>query len=120
MNYTDENRGEFQYTGRARQLIRFSDMRYGNITPTDIDGYFERHGELFVFFEVKKRGEELPFGQSMALTRLVDNLWRNGKKAVLFVSVHDVNDCQQDIAAARTQVTDIYFEGRWRKASGTL
>ena len=120
MNYTYENRGHFQYIDRAKQKVEFAGIRYDNITPTDIDGYFERHGETFVFFEVKKRGQELPNGQRLALTRLVDNLRRNGKKAVLFVSVHDVEDCQKSIAAARTEVTEIYFDGKWRKGRGTL
>lgn len=118
MNYTEENRGHFQNIHRAKQVIEFSDLRYGNITPTDIDGFFERHNEVFVFFELKKRGAELPSGQKLALTRLVDNLRETGKKAVLFVAVHDVDDCDETVIAADAEVQGIYFNGAWHKAHG--
>ena len=118
MDYTDENRGHFQNIRRAKQVIEFADIKYGNITPTDIDGFFERHNEAFVFFELKKRGAELPSGQKLALTRLVDNLRGAGKKSVLFVAAHDVGDCDKSVVAAEAEVTDIYFNGAWYREHG--
>lgn len=118
MNYTDENRGHFQNIHRAKQVIEFSDLQYGNITPTDIDGFFERHDKTFVFFELKKRGAELPSGQKLALTRLVDNLRRCGKKSVLFVAVHDVDNCDENVVAAKAEVTDIYYDWKWHRMRG--
>ena len=38
MEYTNENRGYFQHPERAKQNICFEGIKYGNITPTDIDG----------------------------------------------------------------------------------
>lgn len=50
MNYTNENRGKIQNEEFARRIIDFSGMRYGNITPTDIDGVIEYHDTRVVFF----------------------------------------------------------------------
>ena len=118
MNYTDENRGHFQSIRRAKQVVEFADLKYGNVTPTDIDGFFEKHNNAFVFFELKKRGADLPTGQRLALTRLVDNLREAGKKSVLFVAAHDVEDCDENIVAADAEVTEIYFNGAWHKERG--
>ena len=118
MNYTDENRGHFQSIRRAKQVVEFADLKYGNVTPTDIDGFFEKHNNAFVFFELKKRGADLPTGQKLALTRLVDNLREAGKKSVLFVAAHDVEDCDENIVAADAEVTEIYFNGAWHKEQG--
>lgn len=35
MNYTDDNRGAIQFRERRKQIIDFSGLRVGNITPTD-------------------------------------------------------------------------------------
>ena len=119
MEYTNENRGYIQNKERAKQLIEFTGMKYGNATPTDIDGFIERYNEAFVFFEIKHRCvNEVPTGQRMALTRLVDNLAIAGKKAVLFVAKHDIEDAGEDVIAADTEVTDIYYNGIWHKYAG--
>lgn len=113
MNYTDENRGTIQHRERARQIIDFSGIRYGNITPTDIDGFFEYHNRVFVFCEMKLTGAQLPDGQRMAIERLVDNLDYAGKHVVAFVCDHDVEETAQDVVAAETIVRTIYYHGRW-------
>ena len=51
-----------QNRSRARQIIDFSGIKYGNITPTDIDGGFEKQNEVFVFFEMKYGDAEMPTG----------------------------------------------------------
>jgi hypothetical protein len=62
MNYDSLNRGKIQYRERARQIIDFSGIRYDNITPTDIDGFFEKADKAFVFYEYKLEGCEMPHG----------------------------------------------------------
>ena len=38
-------RGATTYKERAKQGRDFTGLRYGNITPTDIDGLIEYHGK---------------------------------------------------------------------------
>lgn len=113
MEYTAENRGKPQYVDRMKQVISFEGMNVlGNITPTDIDGYFEIHGEIFVFFEMKLEGCCLPEGQRLALTRNVDYLQSAGREAVLFVCTHNVIDKTQPVMAKDAKVQKIYYKGK--------
>lgn len=112
MIYTEENRGKIQFRGRARQIIDFSGMRFGNITPTDIDGFFERRDEIFIFYEFKYGGVSMPQGQELALKRTIDAIAASGRKAALFVCSHDVDDVEKDIDAANAKVRWYYYDGR--------
>ena len=118
MIYTNENRGIIQNRERARQIIDFSGIRYGNITPTDMDGRFEKQNEAFVFFEMKYGDAEMPRGQKIAFERLVDNLTNAGKKAVLFLCRHYVEDANKDVNALETTVDSIYWNGEWHRSKG--
>ena len=115
MNYNDENRGEIQFRKRAKQIIDFKDIRYGKITPTDIDGFFEHADKMFVFYEFKLDDAEVPAGQKLALERIVDGLSSAGKEAVLFLCRHNIKDTEKDIKAADTLVDKIYYNGKWHK-----
>lgn len=110
MNYTDENRGIIQNRERARQINDFRNLRMKrNITPTDIDGYFEYDDKAFIFYELK-HGEARPsHGQSLAFTRIVDAINETGKDAVLFLCSHDVDDPEQDVDAAESKVVGCYL-----------
>lgn len=103
---------------RARQIIDFSGLRYGNITPTDIDGCIEYQDKGVAFIEIKHRDATMSKGQELALTRLVDNNSTAGKRAVLFVCEHDVDNCEMDITASRTIVRDIYCNTKWVDGEG--
>lgn len=119
MTYTEENRGKPQYPNTMKQLIRFDELRFeGGITPTDVDGFFEIHGETFVFFEVKRDGAILPKGQSLALTRLVDYLQMAGRDAVLFICTHNVTDTSQQIMAKDLTVQKVYYKGQMVQCGG--
>lgn len=114
MNCSEDNRGKFQREDRARQLVRFDGLRYGTITPTDVDMFIEYNGKAFVLAELKHRDAPMPRGQELALTRTVDALSEKAE-AVLFVCEHEVDDTSQDIVAADTLVRDVYYHGRWRR-----
>ena len=118
MIYTDENRGKIQNRGRARQQIQFDGMRFGNITPTDIDGMFEYHDKAFVFYEVKHADAQMPYGQQIALERIADAIQSGGKEATVFLCRHYVNDTEQGIRLEDTIVTDFYYAGRWYHSQG--
>jgi hypothetical protein len=113
MLYDDENRGKIQLRNRARQIVDFSGLRYDNITPTDIDGHIEYHDEAMIFIELKHRNAIIPYGQKLALERNVNNNRAAGKKAVLFICEHYVDDWKCDIIAANSIVREFYYEGKW-------
>lgn len=120
MNYTDENRGKFQCLERAKQLISFEGLQYGHGSPTDVDGLLEFDNKVFVFFELKHRNAVMPQGQKLALERIINNLDLAGKKSVLFVASHSVDNPEQKVFAADSRVTGVYFKGRWHSGGGTL
>ena len=118
MKYTEKGRGKIQNRERARQIIDFSGIRYGNITPTDLDGFFEKENRIFIFYEYKLPRAEMPEGQRLALMRLVDGLSTAGKSAVLFLCRHEEYDTNKDIDGEKARVEQIYWNNRWYKGSG--
>ena len=118
MKYTNENRGKIHRRARGQQIIDFSKIRYGNVTPTDIDGFIEKSNEAFVFYELKYADNEMPYGQETALRRLVDLARAAGKKSVLFLCRHDVSNPEDDIDASKAIVDRIYFNSEWHRGNG--
>ena len=112
MEYTEENRGKVQAPKRAHQFISFEGMKYGTISPTDVDALIEHNGN-FILYEYKLAGKDLPFGQKLALTRLVDGLSKTSRHAVLFVCEHNEQDPEKDINGASAIVRSVYWKGRW-------
>ena len=118
MMYSGDNRGKIQFRERARQINDFSGLRYGNITPTDIDGVIEYRDMALIFFEVKHRDKEMPYGQKLALERLADNNQRAGKPSTVLVCRHKNDDPGEDVNVANTIVSDFYYSGIWYKGGG--
>ena len=54
--------GRIQNPDRAVQFKDYSKLRYRNITPGDIDGFFEIRGDVFVLLEYKGTGVDLSHG----------------------------------------------------------
>lgn len=114
----DNIRGAVHFPERNLQHTDWSGVRYGCITPTDIDGLIEYHNEVFIFYEIKTNGVKLPEGQKRALVNIVDALKSAGKVAVLFKCEHNT-DVHEQIDAANTIVTGIYLgNGSWRLGCG--
>ena len=114
MLYNDENRGIIQNRERARQIIDFSSLRYGNITPTDIDGLIEYHNKAYIFYEYKYQNAELPKGQKIALERIANDLSKT-KETIILICEHTENNCNNDIIAAKAIIRAIYYKGKWGK-----
>lgn len=102
-------RGKIQNRERARQIIDFSGLRFGNITPTDIDGMIEYQDKAFVYYEFKLQGANMPRGQELALERTVDSHIAAMKQAIAILVEHDVSDCERDIQAAKCLVSRFYL-----------
>lgn len=102
---------------RMKQLIEFKGLDLdGGIYPTDIDGLIEYHDTEYIILEVKHKKAKVPWGQRLALQRMVDDFTKVGKKAVAIVCEHDVDDTNKPVVAAVCNVRELYYggEGRWR------
>lgn len=103
---------------KARQLADFSGLAFGNIYPTDVDGYIEYKNIACILYELKYRDAEMPRGQQVALERMVDNARTAGKDAVLFLCSHDA-PVGEAIDVADSKVKQIYYCGKWHPTDGT-
>lgn len=104
-------RGAIYNRQRASQLIDFSGLRFGNITPTDIDGLIDFGNRAFVLLEYKRGDNEMPYGQRLALQRVAD---RKDKPTFVLVGQHE--NATGDIDGAAAILTEFYYRGQWRKA----
>lgn len=102
---------------KARQFADYSGLAFGNIYPTDVDGYIEYKNIACVLYELKYRDATMPKGQQIALERMVDNARTAGKDAVLFLCSHDAPE-EDAIDVANAVVKQIYYCGKWHHADG--
>lgn len=107
-------RGEFQNRQRAEQTILFSGMRWGTITPTDIDFCIEYQNKLWVIAEIKMVGKAIPYGQKLALERLTADLEKTGKPVLCAIAEHNT-PISKGIIAKTTNVREYLWESKWRK-----
>ena len=107
-------RGEIQHRERARQLRDFSGLRWHNITPTDIDGFVEFRDRLFVFFEAKLKGKDVPQGQRKALERLCDIVSETGRLSAALILEHETMPVE-DIDFASCPVCEYRYNGKWNE-----
>lgn len=115
MNYEQSNRGVIQYRERRCQIVDYSGLKYGNITPTDIDGVIEYRDKAYAFIELKHGKAEMPGGQERAMKNLVDNLASQGKLAAAFLCEHYVHNPQEDVDATKAIVRKVYYNGNWQE-----
>lgn len=108
-----KTRGIISNRDRARQIRNYKGLRYGNITPTDIDGLIEYKNKGYIIIELKYEAAELPLGQQLALERLTDDLERSGKSTICIVASHQEIDCNKDIDVANTFVSNYRLKGNW-------
>lgn len=80
------NRGVIRCRDHSTQVIDYSGLRYGKITPTNIDGGVDFGGKAFVYLEYKYGDAPLPRGQELHLERLIANL---RVPALAIVATHD-------------------------------
>lgn len=114
MEYKDEERGTILHRDRAKQLITFNNIHLDRkITPTDIDGLIEYDNRAYILMEFKYRDAKVPYGQKLAMVRMVDDFTARGKIAALLICEHDVDDPEQDVDAAKATVRKIYYNGQW-------
>ena len=97
---------------RVQQIRSFAGMRFGAISPTDIDGFFEIRDHVFVFIETKYGDSPLTTGQRKAFERLTDAI-EPPRWALFVVARHD-QQLPHDIDVASCAVTRYRWKAQWR------
>ena len=96
----------------------FSGLRWGNVTPTDIDCMIEFGNRLFVFVELKHEASTMPYGQQLALTRLCDAIERS-VPCYIIAGSHSEGPHER-INVAEASVTRVYHAGRWHSPKAPI
>lgn len=104
-------RGKAYNIARYQQVRDYSGLRFEKITPTDIDGLMDFRDSAWVIIELKQSGNEMPYGQRLALERLTDNL-STIKPSICFIADHDTS-ADQEIEAAAAVVVMFRYNKRW-------
>ena len=113
-------RGVINNIARRQQINDFSGLILGRITPTDIDGVIEYKDKAYIFFEVKYKDTVLPYGQKLALQRLSDDVNKAGKKSIILIAQHDVQNTNDSIDVALCKVRNYYFKNKWLVPKSTI
>lgn len=93
----------------AKQLIDFQGLGLdGGIYPTDIDAIIEYHDSEYILLEVKFERSKVPYGQRLAIQRMVDDFTKVGKRAIAIVAEHGASDPDTPVIAAYCTVREIY------------
>lgn len=96
---------------QAVQVRDFTGMRWGSITPMDLDGLIHFSGKVFIFIELKYDRAPLLKGQRIALEVLTDVISSTGKPSMSLVASHQVHE--GDIVVADCMVTEYRFKRQW-------
>lgn len=112
MKYTDENRGLIQDRKNFSRVRDFSGLKYGKITPTDIDAVIDFGNQATVIIETKFRDTVMPLGQRIALERLTDQFDDAGRKGLTIIASYD--NQEGDIDFARAIVSEYRCAHRWK------
>lgn len=121
MSDTEESRIRNPYY--AKQLIDFQGLDLdGGIYPTDIDALIEYHDIEYILLEVKFEKAKVPYGQRLALQRMVDDFTKVGKRAIALVAEHYDQDPRKPVIAANCKVRELYYgeECKWRSPTHDL
>jgi hypothetical protein len=105
------DRGVIKNREYATRVRDFSGLRFGKITPTDIDGLIDFKDKAFVLLETKYIGGQMPLGQRLAIERLADIIEETGRKSIALVAEYDNN--AGDIDCAKAVVIEYRFRGQW-------
>lgn len=81
-------RGTIKNFQHATQARDFNEIRWGKITPTDVDLSIDFGGKFFVFADLKFQGATMPRGQEIYFENLCRVLWKGGSHAVAIVAEH--------------------------------
>jgi hypothetical protein len=113
--YPKREPGRIYHPARARQLNSFTGLKFGTITPTDLDGLIDYHNERFAFLELKLRDAPVSDAQATAIIRVVDAIVAGKKRAAFFVAEHCEDDPTVDVPADRCLIRCVYIHQMWHQ-----
>ena len=99
---------------KIRQFISFANLTIGGNSrnrPTDIDGLLELRDKLFILFEVKMLGNDMPTGQRLSLERVADALTATKPTLLIVAEHHTPSDQPVDLAACT--VAKVRYNREW-------
>lgn len=112
----NNTRGTIRNRKFYNQIKDYSNLKWGKITPTDIDGFIDFGNKLFVFIELKFKDAELERGQELALERITDSCDARGHRAVCIVANYET---EGDVDVANCIVQAVRIKGRWAHYKNT-
>ncbi len=115
IDQTEALRGTITNRARFIQAIKFDGMKFGRITPTDIDAAIEFDNRLFIFIEAKFVGREILTGQRMFLERLANNTNDPPNKYAISIVAEHCIPSDQDVILSDAIVRTYWRDGEWRK-----
>jgi len=118
MKYSDENRGIIQDRKNFSRIRDFSGLKYGKITPTDIDAIIDFGNKAVVIIETKFGNSQMPLGQRIALERLADTVDESGRRGLAIVASY--NNQEGDIDFASAIVSEYRTCHRWKTTKNSL
>lgn len=101
-----------------QRIKDFSGLRFGKGSPTDIDGFIEFGDKAYVLIETKYTGGSMPFGQRLAIQRLIDLIQESGRKSIALVA--EYNNEEGVIDCAKAVVTEYRMNHYWKTPSVPL
>jgi hypothetical protein len=108
MNTDEYRRDKINFRDRAKQINSFEDMNFPRKgIPTDIDGFIEYDGKLFINFEGKYKGVEMKYGQRLSFEHLVQSHKRGGDTAFVLLYEH-TTPTDEDVIVKNQIVTMVY------------
>lgn len=111
------------FSDRLVYPIRNPDGKIVNIGGRTLDPHWKEKGlRKYIILEVKHRGAAVPYGQRLAIERMVDDFTTVGKSAVAIICEHQVDDPDKPVVAAYCKVREIYYgkEHIWRPPDGSI
>ena len=94
----------------AKQLIDFQGLGInGEVYPTDIDALIEYHDSEYILLEVKYKKTKVPYGQKLAIQRMIDDFTKVGKRAIALIAEHYHTNPKQPVIAAQCRIREIYY-----------
>lgn len=111
-------RGQIRNRTLAQKIRDFSGLRYGKITPSDIDAAMEFNGRLFIFIEGKRSGAQLPLGQRLMFERITDALDCPPVRVCTTVIVDHEDAEGVDVDYATATVRAYRWLRRWQNPKG--
>lgn len=112
-------RGVIRDRDAANQVRDFSGLRYGTITPTDLDAIVEFGNRAFILIELKRGQAPLMTGQGLLLERTVQRIRGGGAVAIAIVASHET-PLEKDIDVAGAEVRMFFTLSAWEEPVASI